>query len=764
MSWSYESKRPGAVALTALLTSCVVEPVVSGWQANESSRAAAPRIEVVEAQGAPPVALLAREGDPEQVVAVALHGSISSLRVLAVSELVASRLRAKGFDVQLRSDRRSLMLTVGAAEQKPRELVQAIASALQTPVTAAEVAAVPSDLSSRVPMVQGEAERRIARCANRASRSEGESDSQLRNAGQLEEARRLLVSPSRMAFSAVGAPTFVKDVTDAVAQVGGWATTASEPEAPDANGPVLEVVAGGAPRLTLALRTSDGASALQRAKSFAEGPTAFSVQAERAGFSVSKVVGTVDPEGGCLTVTLEGQSATVDSVALGRVFPRLVDELRTSEPLYLDVRAQVANASDVREAAELAAWLTLSRRASSQDSALVAGLLAVRAEDWKTNESTLKRALVFTPNSEPLATPKTVLHAERGQPERWFLVANPCAGYAEGALNWGLSAVAAHSIGTLEIDGVRTEPFALRGAVGFVAREPAALSPLPASTLARRAMSGFFSLPRPAVERTRSFERLASELLLRFGPADLALSALPTAFDAHPGAFPLFAVPRNVSRYDEADLSLALHAAAEGPLMVAALGQYDDGLEAAAAAVARYRSQSKAALCPAPVPPKSGRLEVRAPGATAEVAVLIPTRGAYLAELLAELIRMRATKSLASLEGAGATVRVEVFSDYATDSVVVVLRGPAEVTLAREKELLAALREIAGPLPEDVLLEGMKRVSNRQRARLREPRERLSALLRGRLPEPPPAKLAEVVRDLTQLPGLSAPTVVVAKP
>jgi hypothetical protein len=739
---------------------------MSGWESQSGGFREAPlRIQVVEAQGAPPVALLAREGDPEQVVAVALYGAVSSVRVLAVAEVVANRLRAKGLDVHLRSDRQSLVLSVSGVDQAPRELVQALATALQTGVEATDIAALPADLSSRVPVVASEAERRLASCTNRASRMQGEGDGDTRNAGQLEEARRFLASPQRMAFSAVGAPTFVKAVAESVAQVGGWTSTGpANAPAPNGDGPTLEVVAGSAtPRLTLALRTGDGASALQRAKSFAEGPTAFSVQAERAGFSVSKVLGTVDPEGGCVTVTLDASTAAVDSGALGRVFPRLVDELRASEPLRLDVRAQVASEPDVREAAALAAWLTLSRGASSQEAELVAGLLSVRAEDLKTNEAALKRALVFTKQIEPVQTPKATLHAERGQPERWLLVANPCAGYGEGSSRWGISALAAHAVGTLEVEGVRTQPFVVRGAVGFVAREPAELSPLPARTLARRAMAGFFSLPRPAVERAGIYERLAGDLALRFGPADLALSALPKAFDANPGVLPLFAVPRNVARFDEADLSLALRATAEGPLMVAALGQYD-GLEAAAETVAHYRSQPQLAACPTPVPPKPGRLEVRAASAAAEVAVLVPTRGPYLADLLVELVRMRATKSLATLDGAGASVRVELLSDHAADSVLVTLRGPADATLPKEATLLAALRELTGPLPEEIVLEAMSRASQRQRARLREPMERLSALLRGRLPLPAPAQLSEVVRDLAQLPGLSDPTVVVAKP
>jgi hypothetical protein len=722
-----------AVALA--VASCIGEPRVEeprrGGFARELERA----LDVREASGAPPVLVIAREGDPEPAVALAFFGEVTSEEAAALAAAFSERLRAPGVAVRSRSDRRSLIVTLSGAVDMEKAL-----AALRSPLVGGPWAVEVLAALSAIPTEGTPASQRLADCAGRAGRERPTIDPATpMGLEALERARQRLLAADRAAVAVVGERAFADAVAQAVADFE-WGARGASPPVDGASSVVVEHLPSEAASVEVALRAVDAKAALRVAAEIEAQRSPLTVHAERLGLRLRHAAASIDPRGGCMVVRLDAAAAPSEDV-LAEWLGLARADLARADPF--DVGAMIRARDAASETAEVAAWWALARNSPRSEAAALAVLthgeraLPGLAEVLRRSDDARGPA------------PSFVVQSERGHTEDWLVVASPCAGAVAGTAQYAGAWLAAATVGRRERrDGVVVEPMIAGGAVGFLAHAP---SPADPRTLANRAVAAFFEAPSALPARLDAWASMHATLTGRFGVVDEALSAAAAA--GGPSLEP-FALPRDAPRLGEGDLRAALRALSEGPLSIAGIGSFE-GLEDAADEVARFRPPGAPKECPAvsPMPAQRVELASSAPGRASLVAVLQPSAHAGV---VAELLR----RSPSLVFDPPGRTSVEVLARGRSEVVLLTLRGAPELLEGRASKLEAALSELARA-SDEALADAISESERTQRRETATVRGRLVALVRGG-PTQKPASTE--LRAVLAEPLVGRPLTFVARP
>lgn len=723
---------------------------------------------VVQEPRRPPLATLARDGDP-----VGAIGAVLSLAgfprepemAVALAALFEGRLKSSaGLEVRPGWSTVEIRVPVGAAADAAGGLILALDAALRAPVTAQELDLAQRRLVtlSKKPLPDG-ALRDVARCRGEAfAVSARPSELTLE---ELDQARQRAVTLGRVAFSAVGPQAVVQSAGNAMARLSPFSDAAAPVPAPTAAPATVSFVEqpGMGPQKALrghvVVRTTEPARAVLAARALAlsASPLLTRMRGLEGAPKVQEIAATANLDGGCLGVTLDfGAQELGPASVTSRVATALA--LTTQEAqLELDAEAPpdfgwslARQATDPRDAAGRAAlWVLLATTAAPPSSApsppsahpIVVYGAALETPTKDTVKKGLEQAVerAVRALSSPVVTSE--VRVERGQAEMWILLASPCGTTAEVANDAGLaSAFAQASLPPRSL--VQLEPYVAADAVGLIAHGPALPGEPPQKHARRIADAAARAFVADPLDETRI---AAVRSTFRARANDARWRALYTLGDALSKAHPSWLVPEGnpdlLARVSVASLAARAAALREGPLRATVLANGDDAqAEAAARALDRWvvRRPDGLRACPLPnevAAPRPGTYAVDVTGAH-EVYVAFPLAPAQreLADGLADAM---------SGDG-GPLAKALLQGGLARTATVRVLGGKAAAALvfhvaSTDAALDAAVAQLRGVL--DRLRRGgftdadVDRATTQRAAALAarsiDPRARLVSLFRG---------------------------------
>jgi hypothetical protein len=403
-----------AVLAMLAVAGCIGPKVSRGPALPTTAPSLSPDVRVTGER--PPVAILAREGDPQGAIGIAVStAGIEPARgaevAVALSGLILARLQTRGIrdaSVTPGWDGYRIRVLVDAAQDGPATLVDAVHAAMTTPLSAD---------GPELPIIQ----RRLDALAHRpmadaalldAVRCTGEpfavpGDAAPPDAARIESWRRSAHVLGRVAMAAVGRASLADAVAGAVARGAAWPAAlppagAVEHERVSDTPAVYEAVdlAPGTARATLAFHTSRPEQAVAAAETLGDrrGALATRLGALESPPRLSDVTATAGPGGGCLALTLlfsarelagggssggperaarvmDGPSRIATAVALARQEAKT--ELAEVIPDGSLGRAIANRAGDPRDAAEQAAWWTLVSMTAPADAAARSGGVSI---------------------------------------------------------------------------------------------------------------------------------------------------------------------------------------------------------------------------------------------------------------------------------------------------------------------------------------------------------------------------------------------------
>jgi hypothetical protein len=644
-------------AVAAATTSGCAAPAAAPGQAQ------APSTRAVAHPGKPPLALIAREGDPEAGMAVAvLTDGIATARSTTVAwtlaTLVASRLPAssvvpvsEGFRLRARAH----------GEGEVSAFFAAARQALSAPVTEAEAQAVARKLAATATAVDPAAVL-SASCRGtalaRGGDSAGSGGGETVDRATLDGWRRDAYALGRVSLAAVGSEALTRAADAEVAHEAAWPSrnVPLRVDRPVVPGDQMYVRTAGAPeilaRIDIAVPTTTSARAVALAAALGAEGGALSARlgALDRPATLAIVSGTAHPGGGCvaLTVTVPsndvgGRPNDVDLAArIGTAVAVATQELaveaagRESDGASARTGDQLArDEGDAREAADLAAWWTLadtlvpastSTNAASTTSTtpivrVVVGVSADRDGSPSRDAAAAGTSLLARVGAEVdraraaggAAVAELHSRVERGQGETWVLVASPCAGSDETTDDAGLAAAvtlaeSAAPGAAADGSGVIVEPWTALDGVGVLAHDHARPGESPQAAARRIADVAARRFAATPLERS-SVARARSAL---FAAADTAPArALATVAEAVSPGRPSWLVAQgtalSLGRASDAEVIARATALRTGPLRVAILASDDEAqVTAAAQAVDRWmiRRPGGDRACPqVPMPP-----------------------------------------------------------------------------------------------------------------------------------------------------------------
>jgi hypothetical protein len=453
--------------LKSLAFVALASAAACGGNAASGVRSPKHGIDLRTADGRPPVVVVERDGDPRGAVAFAVStDGIAPNRgaapAVALGAVVEARLLARGA--------RDVRVVASFGGYRVRALVTddadaasfaiGVRAALLTPIDAAATAIATEKLEAlaRLPIADV-ALADAARCMGDVV-SLPDSGAPLA-AGEIEAWRGGAHGLGRVAIGTTGGDSLARAVATAIASGDAWPIAAPSTISPAADGHTSvydagRVIAPGSARATIVMRTGAARRAVAAAEELgdAEGPLASRLRGLDAPAVVRSVVATAQARGGCvatvidlaprdLSVDASGRIATAVALARQEIAVE-VGEIASDAPT---AAAIAARAGDPRDAAERAAWWSLSRDgpegvtaisiavgvAASRD-AEPTDSAAVRAEQIKSD---LDRATVAW--QAPVVEAKS--RVERGQGELWLLVGSPCGTASEGDEDAGLGSL-----------------------------------------------------------------------------------------------------------------------------------------------------------------------------------------------------------------------------------------------------------------------------------------------------------------------------------
>jgi hypothetical protein len=621
--------------------------------------------------GKPPLALVIREGDPRGAVAVAVAtGGVAPgpQPAVALAGLVEARLRARGVQEPL--------VTPGWDGYRARWLVasgteaslamDALREALLAPVAEAELPAVHKKLAALdARPLRDPALLDAARCTGEpfAPPKAGASalDSPPATLERVESWRKAAHGLGRVAIALAGDGALAEPAAAALGRGDAWpaAPTRAEGEPlPPADAPV-EVydatgeVPPGTARVTIAVHTPTATQATSVAPLLGapRGPLVSRLAALDAPGKVRDVVAAAHARGGCVAVTIDAPAtaphggsdaeggaarlATIVALARHEIAVELGDVANGDGG-----RASARRAGDPRDAAERAAWWTLSTdREDPVRMTAAVGIDSGRGVPANTDaplgarQSAIRAAVDRATIAWQSPVVDVRARVERGQGEAWILLASPCGSMPEAESDAGLGAAFAMAVAERAGEsGVAAEPWVVPDGLGVLVHGPALAGEMPAAHARRLADAVARPLAADAVDPS-AVARGRAELLRASEQDDMrALAVLASAVHpGHPSWISPFGTSEALGRSSDAAISARASAVRGGPLRAAVLANADAAqADAAGRALDRWvaRRAGEARACPVvatPGQPRPGTYAVeRATAQLAEAWLALP--------------------------------------------------------------------------------------------------------------------------------------------
>jgi len=620
---------------------------------------------VRELPARPPVAVIAREGDPRGAVAVAIltagvdeaAGPRVPVSLAAVAE---ARLAAAGIhDVTVAptwDGFRIRALLPEGGDGTP--VIRAVRAALLTPIASSgvELEAVRRKLAAlaRRPLTDA-ALADAARCVDEPALPDG-ADATGSSLDSLERWRGAAHGLGRVVFGITASPAVVDRMTSVMLGEPVWpagapvtrhtlGSTAGPLRVYDA---AADVPAASA-RVTVVAHTATPsvATAAARALGDARGPLTERLRALDMPGALRDVTAGAQASGGCVAVTIdvahvdphpsaEAAGALATAVAIARQEVRL--SVLTAAPATAPL-GNAGEAEDPRLAADLAAWWGLMEATgvgppeASTDSVSVG--LGSGAEP-PGDPAAPQRWLEHEVDQANLALETRAVDArsavERGQGAFWILIGSPCGTLMEGDADAGLSALAVSALAeqarpAARDRGAELSEWVSTDGVGLLLRvrprtgeAPLALARRAADAAGAALLSG--SLEAAALAKARAILMTASQ-----DEAARSFSALAEALiPGHPSWSLPVGTGRGLEAWSDGAVASRLAALRRGPLRVAVLGNDDEGqTQAAIQSIDRWvrHPPGSPRSCPVLAPPASPRPGTYAVPAAATAAAWI---------------------------------------------------------------------------------------------------------------------------------------------
>jgi hypothetical protein len=726
----------------------------------------------------PPLALLAREGDPSPAFAVAVssEGLLPARApelTVALTTLLEERLRPTWPAIEARPGWEGFVLRGLTSEGALDALFVALERALKLPVAEPELDAIRRRLASlaKKPLPDGPL-RDLARCRGEAF-AVSARPTEL-TAAELEVFRAASLGTARIALAVVGpAPTTQRAVA-ALDRIGpmssgarGEAAASKPPATAFVESPILP------PRSLRAhviVRSTDPVPAIAVARDLGS-PTS-PLLARLGGLDgaprVDEVTAAASLGGGCLAIGLDfgavdlaaPASASRIATAVSLVTQETVQELSEAPTTRAFGRVIARQAADPREAAERAAWWTL---VGSRNPALVqpaeanphAIVVASPPKEKPTPEGAAQAieaavARVSAAFEKPVVVSKTRI--EQGQAELWLLLTSPCGTGAEVSTDAGFAA--AFAVVSAEprtsAASVALEPWVTPDAIGVVAHAPPLPGETPLAQARRIADAAGRSFAADPLDE-RSVARVRATLRAR--STDPRARALFTLADAlspgHPSWIFAEGNPDALARVSVGNLAARASALREGPLRAAILANADEPqANAAAQALDRWvaRRPEGVRACPTPnaasiAAPRAGTYTIEANGVSeAYVAFFVPESAREGADWLADTLDGDGGLLANAIIGAGlgksASARI-VGGAFASALVLHVAstEGALDSAVAQVRALVDRLRR--GAITDAEIAHAAARRAAGDGRKSLDPRARLASLL-DRAPQRPP--------------------------
>ena len=745
------------------------------------------RIEVQRSDTRPRLTLVTRDGDPVPAVAAVVVTRLGSGLTTALSAVTESRLRAAGFDVDMRVDRdafRARLLVPDAARLRP--FFAALASAARTPVAAgsAETALAAQRLAAlrRHPLDAPELGP-IAACTGALGLAPGEAVPDVASeagARSVEEARRSALEAGAMAVAAVGPVAFTRAAAKALAGSSGWPTGAGIAEDGGPAGDSVGVyVSPGldqrSARISVAVRVGDPSLAAAAAERLGEpdGALLSRLRMLPEPWRAVQIAGAARSAGGCVGVTIEtseisaGHAFEEPAAIAAAIARREITGALAAGGAGAIAGRQILTATDPREAASRAAWWSMAGGGPVEPRWATA--LGAPPSDRGPREASasadaakfraeLERALAMTSGAERRLT------VERGQGEMWMLLASPCGVAEEGARDAGLGGLAV--LAAIEAErragGVTLEPWISADGIGVVAHAPFRDERETPSGLARRvadAASRALTAAAPSAVSLATARAAALDHLERVaGYQGVALDALaPAIAPDHPSWVEPFGSFRRVVEATGEGVRARARALAAGPLRLAVIANGDAGQAAVAAdAVDRWLSPASAPrVCRAgsASAAHAGHVDLHLPdgaplaqGLVGAALPLAPRHGPYayrdLAAITAAALEGPGGLLASALALAGATATARIAGGSRAPTLIVDVRAPSENLAAAVSDVKALLVRLPTAASDADLARAASIVDRRERDAARDPRRRLVDLWSGRGPVTAPPSLS----------------------
>jgi hypothetical protein len=736
------------------------------------------RLEVRRLDARPRLTLITRDGDPAPAVAAVLVTGAGPALTTALAAVVESRLRATGFEAEVRVDRdafRARLLLPDAARAAP--FLAALASAATRPIAAGspEIALAVQRLQSlkRNPLDAAELVP-VAACTGTLGLAPGEAVPDLAAEAGLRdlEAARRAIHAGRISVAAVGPAAFTAAVTQALERSSGWPPPVAVPdEPPAAEIPPSVYVAPSldrrSARVTVALRVPDPEVAAAAAERLGapESPLSARLRMLPEGWRLAQVAGVARTQGGCLSAVLEtsqhppGQPLEAPAALVAAIARREI----TAEIAAGGNQAagrQILAAGDPREAAARAAWWALAGAAPAAPPKWITVLGVPPADRGPRDTGSARFAAELDRALAVPAGAERRLAVERGQGEIWMLLASTCGVADEGPLDAGLGALSL--LASLEArrraTDVTLEPWITSDGLGVVAHAALRDERETVTDLARRvadAAARALTATTPPPEAVVAARAVALDHLERTtGHHGAAFEPLAGALAPdHPSWVDPFGLFRRVAEAAGESVRGRGQALAFGPIRLAVLANADPAQAAAAAdEVDRWLTPAAPRVCRAGTASaaRAGRFDVRlpsdAPLAQGMLGVPLPqpatpVPGPYAYRDLADL-------TAAALDGPGGLLAGALAADAAAASarvlggarapaLVVEVRAPDAGLSSAVSDVKALLLRLPSTATEGDLARAAGIVERREQDARADPRRRLADLWSGRRPSAP---------------------------
>jgi hypothetical protein len=417
------------------------------------------RIEQRSLSDRPTLSVIERQGDPEAAIGFASLAHDSPVVHAELGELLSARLTRAGFHSQLIVHGLGFELTLLAERpERARAAATALLQALQAPVAAPELAALPA-----APEQDRTAAGAVALCSGELT-----ARRRLVEVTPLERERVAAFAQDRAALSVVGDAAVADAVADVLEAGPDWPelgrVRSTLPEKSQ-----VEVLRGPRPTLSVALTVTDPNRALSAAALLGEPKAALATRLSALGdgLRLRRVTATAHPQGACLRIDSEVDASPVpEPRRLGFAIQLIEEEaslaLAKSEPENR-LESSALSASDPRSAARAVAYHALLEPMSKPAGAR---LVALTTPDEGPLTPSIETAIEQARQPPPLLD--TQVRFEGGQPGAWALLSTPCAAMTERAETAGHAALllAAASAGATR--DVRLEPWVGSSGVGLL--------------------------------------------------------------------------------------------------------------------------------------------------------------------------------------------------------------------------------------------------------------------------------------------------------